>query len=270
MSLMGLSSITTEPEILPPRIVLYGTHGIGKTTFGASAPSPILIRTEDGIGTIRCAKFPIAESFSEVMQAIRTLYTEEHPYKTVVFDSLDWLEPLIWSAVALEEGKDSIEDIGYGKGYKKADDFWQRVLEGLSALRERGMTVICIAHAAIKRFDAPDSEPYDRYKVKLHDRAADIVQEWADVVAFAHYETTTRKSEVGHKQTVTRGVGAGTRLIALEERPAYHAKNRYNLPHILPLSWDAFAAACAPSFTQSPGVETPEERAPQESATADF
>jgi hypothetical protein len=33
------------------------------------------------------------------------------------------------------------------------------------------MTIICLAHAEIKRFDAPDTEAYDRYQIKLHKRA---------------------------------------------------------------------------------------------------
>jgi hypothetical protein len=30
----------------PPRIIVYGEHKIGKSTFATSAPNPIVIRTE--------------------------------------------------------------------------------------------------------------------------------------------------------------------------------------------------------------------------------
>lgn len=34
------------------------------------------------------------------------------------------------------------------------------------------MTIIQIAHTDVKRFDSPEHDPYDRYVIKLHTRAA--------------------------------------------------------------------------------------------------
>ena len=33
---------------------------------------------------------------SRKLEAIGTLYSEQHDFKTLVVDSLDWLEPLVW------------------------------------------------------------------------------------------------------------------------------------------------------------------------------
>ena len=41
----------------------------------------------------------------------------------------------------------------------------------------------------------------------------------------------------------TRALGSGERVLYTAERPAFIAKNRYGLPDVLPLDWDAFAAA---------------------------
>ena len=41
-------------QTAPRRVMLYGTQGIGKTTFGAMAPRPIFIQTEDGLAGIEC------------------------------------------------------------------------------------------------------------------------------------------------------------------------------------------------------------------------
>ena len=51
-----LSSITTGPAITPPRLLVYGPHGVGKTTFLSEAPSPILLPTEDGKGKLDIAR----------------------------------------------------------------------------------------------------------------------------------------------------------------------------------------------------------------------
>ena len=101
----------------PRRIMLYGTHGVGKCTWGSMAPKSIFIQTEDGLGEIACDKFPLAKTFGEVMQALSDLYTDEHTYRTVVVDTLDWLERLVSEEVCKQKTVENIEDIGYAKGY---------------------------------------------------------------------------------------------------------------------------------------------------------
>jgi hypothetical protein len=239
-----LKSISRNVALRAPRIFLYAPEGLGKTTFAASAPAPIFICTEDGLGSLDVAHFPLVGEAAQVDQAIGTLYTEDHPYQTVVIDSADWLDNLIQKEV---EAKHDAKDLAYGKGAVIAAERWRGILEGLNALRtERGMAVILIGHCEIKRFDSPETEPYDRYQPKLQARASALVREWSDCVLFANYRTVVRKTEVGFNKEVSRGITTGERLIYTAEKPAYMAKNRYSLPESLPLSWDALAAAIAP------------------------
>jgi hypothetical protein len=215
---------------------------VGKTSFAASAPAPVFIQTEDGLGTMDAPTFGLLKSYDDVMEAIGALYSEKHPYQTVVLDSLDWLEPLIWASVAKANGWANVETPGYGKGYVAALDAWRVLLDGLNALRdEKGMTVIGIAHSEIKRFDSPENEPYDRYTIKLHARASALLQEHVDCVLFANYRISTVKSEVGFNKKVVRGVGGHDRLLYTAERPAFLAKNRFGLPESVPLEWQQLA-----------------------------
>jgi hypothetical protein len=155
---------------------------------------------------------------------------------------VDWLEPLVWAKACRDNGWHSIEDAGYGKGYVAALNLWRQYIDGLNALRDdRGMTVVQIAHTDIKRFDSPEHDPYDRYVIKLHARAAALLQEHSDVVLFANYRISTVKADVGFNKKVSRAVGSGERVIHTVERPAFLAKNRYDLPDTLPLEWSAFA-----------------------------
>ncbi|TET34883.1 MAG: ATP-binding protein [Planctomycetota bacterium] len=191
MKLLGQIQKGREPR--PRRVMLYGTHGIGKSTFGSMSQKPIFLQTEDGLGEIDCEKFPIAETFDQVMATLSELYSEKHSYRTVVIDSLDWLERLIWADVCQKRMIESIEDIGYAKGYTFALTQWREFLEGLTALRnERGMMVILIAHAKIERFENPETESYDRYVPRLHKLASAVVQEWCDEVLFATYAEPRR------------------------------------------------------------------------------
>lgn len=239
-----LKSIGSTKQNRPPRIVPYGPEGIGKSTFGASAPSPIFLPTEDGLDALDVQAFPLARTYADVESAISTLQNEKHSFSTLVIDSLDWLEPLVWGEVCKQHDKKAIEDFGYGKGYTYAADQWRALLASLNSLRlDHNMAIVLIGHSMIKRFDDPAAEPYDRYRIKLHEKSSAVVREWSDVLGFASQRVITQKSDVGFNKKVARGVATGERMLWLHEQPAFEAKCRYAVPDSVPLSWDALMAA---------------------------
>lgn len=257
MAISPMSLIKTGPHLEPPNILLHGVAGVGKTTFAAQSDKPIIVCTENGLGVLDVPHFPLARSFDEVIAALKALHEEEHDYRTVVIDSIDWLEPLIWARTCAENDWETIEAAGYGKGYAAALDVWRDYLVWLDALRvDRGMTVIQIAHTDIRRFDNPESDPYDRYVIKLHARASALLQEHSDVVLFANYRISTVKSDVGFNKKVTRALGSGQRVLYTNERPAFLAKNRFELPDSLDLDWQAFAEAM-PHYPSSNPTSNP-------------
>lgn len=245
---ISLASISkTTRNSLPPRVVVHGDGGVGKSTFAAGAYKPVFLPFEDGLSGLEVDAFPLLRSYQDAIDALASLASGDHDYGTAVVDSLDWFEPLVWEKVSKDHGKKSIEEIPYGKGYAEALPLWRTFLDGLNHLREtRGMAVILIAHSQIKRFEAPDSEPFDRYEIKLHKGASAMVREWADVIGFAHHETAIKKDSNGFT-TRARGVGTGRRLLRVAETPACVAKNRYSLPDVIPLTWDALVGAMNPA-----------------------
>lgn len=234
-----LENITSaNAEWKPQRILLYGPQGLGKSTFGATFDKPIMARTEDGSGNIDVATFPdLVTSFADIEAVIKALHGE-HNFKTAIVDSLDWLEPLVWKKQIDEQPVtdkgapvNNIEDYGWGKGYAMADTWWRYLMGGFDSLRlNKGMNIVLIAHAEIKSYTSPETDPYDRYQIKLQKRAFALWQEWADMVLFAKYKTSIQKTETGFNKEIRRGVGSGERIICTEERPAYLAKNRWGLP----------------------------------------
>lgn len=237
---LDLKSIQKGASHLPPRILIYGVQGIGKSTLGADAPKPIFILTEDGLGLLDSDHFPLCNSYTEVMEALTVLATQEHDFETLVMDSLDWMEPLVWKHTCEVNNWSSIEDAGYGRGYVEALSYWSDYIDAINYLRNtKSMTIIQTAHATAKRFNDPTTEPYDRYQIKLQDKASGKMLEHSDVVLFANYRVTTIKE--GKDKKDVRAVGAGERIMYSEERPAFVAKNRYSLPAEMPLSWDNLA-----------------------------
>ena len=241
-----LQQVKKGREAQPPRIMIYGSEGVGKSTFAALAPNPVFVQTEDGLSEIDCSKFPLAKSFDDVVLQLQAVRDEQHDYGTVVIDSLDWLERLVWDRVCADYGVKSIEkaDGGYGKGYVHALTYWRQIVSLLNDIRARkGMAVILIAHAAVERFEDPEHAAYDRYTPRLHKKACSLVCEWVDAVLFA-----SRRMRVDSTTGKAAPVGAdgGERILRTNGSPACIAKNRFGLPTELPLSWSAFVEALKP------------------------
>lgn len=116
-------------------------------------------------------------------------------------------------------------------------------MEALSRLRnERKMNIILIAHSQIKAFNDPSiATPYDRYQLKLNEKAAALWREFVDFVGFATYEVFVKKNEVADKKA--KAFGDGKRVLYTERRPSFDAKNRLGLPFELPLSFSEFMKA---------------------------
>jgi hypothetical protein len=234
----------------PPRLLVYGTPGIGKSTMGASAPKPIFVPTEDGLDEIDCAKFPLAASYEEVLAALKELRTQDHDFETVVLDSLDWLERLVWDRVCTDFQVKNIEkaDGGYARGYTHAVTYWREIVEHLNLLRnQRGMVTVLIAHAKVEKFEDPEAPPYDRYSPRLHKHASALITEWCDAVLFAtrKFRTQSEDAGFGRKRSIAHAIGkdGGERILRTVGGPSCVAKNRYGLTEELPLSWDAFVNA---------------------------
>jgi len=214
----------------PPRLLIYGAEGAGKSTLASRMPEAVFIPTEDGLDQIECNSFPLAQSFAEVLSYLTALATEEHDYQTVVIDSLDWLERLIFDEVCKQYGVSSIEKVdgGYGKGYVHALTQWRQVVDALRYLREqKGMIVALLAHAKIEKFADPESTTFDRFSPRLNKSATALLCEWCDAILLATREHGAAKGEKSGGHRILRCIGS----------PVCVAKNRYGLPEIIPLSW---------------------------------
>lgn len=239
----------------PRRIMLSGTHGIGKSTWAASSPSPIFLATEDGLSDIGVDRTPLLKELGQFNAWISNLITQEHEYKTLVVDTIDWLEKLIFDYVCLEHNVGSIDEINYGKGYGFAVKHWDFILRGLDALREKkNMAIILLSHSRIVKVSPPDADTYDRYEPDLHKSVSPMIQEWCDEVFFATYKINVIKHDEGFNKTRGMAVGCGDRIMYTEEGPTHIAKRRIPLPNPMPLDFAEYAKHLANGTGNVAGV----------------
>jgi hypothetical protein len=248
-----LASIVRGPVREPERLVMIGINGVGKTTFGAGAPSPIFLTVEEGAAQIGVPRYT-PSTLTDVISFLNDLDTDEHEFRTVVVDTLDALETLVWKAAAARGGHTSIEDYGYGKGYVVALDDWRKFLNALDALRKkRRMEVILLAHSAVKNFKNPSGPDYSRYEPAINAQAAALILGWADTTLFASFEDTLVEAQTGKEvdeiatKKRVKGASTGRRFMYTQRTAAYEAKNRWNLPNriemVTPNSYVAYAIA---------------------------
>lgn len=241
---ISLSSLKSTKQIAADRapiVLAYGVDGVGKTSFAAEFPSPLYLPTagERAPSDVDLPTPGVLESAQDLWDVVGYLLGGEHDHKTLIVDSADGLEPILNAVTCERIGADSIDSndkgspAAFGRGDVQADVEWDMFMDACDDLAAAGINVVILAHPEIKRFDSPITDPYDRYQIKLRKRAAAIVRERSDIVAFLNYRVSLKEKEVGIKKKVTHAEGGKERQIHLVEGAGFVAKNRYSMPEAI-------------------------------------
>ena len=223
------------PEALIVTIV--GTPGSGKSSLAATWPNPYLIRTQ-GEAMPRDLPNPpasIGETTTEelLVQQLTALIREDHPYKSVIIDSVTGLESMFVNEVLNAPGEKakSINQAagGYGAGRETVRAKHMRVRRAAEALRKKGIPVVFLAHSDIVTINPPDGDSYTQYSLRLHDKSIAPYVDEVDVVGFLKQETAL----IGEDRK--RAVGGEDRVLVTYLTPANVSKNRLGITDDIPV-----------------------------------
>ena len=218
------------------KIVLHGPAGIGKSTYGSQFPDPIFFDLEGSLTNIDVPHFDLrGKTFDECMDALRLLL-KEHPYKTLVLDTVDWMETKVHEQVCTNMGVQNISDPEYGRGYAHALTMWKEWLDACEIIKERkGMNIVLLAHSKQQQVADPMYGTYNRHTLKCRDKVSEIIVEWSDIVLFAEFKVYLDEKKSGFsKTTVAHG---GQRIVHTQGKPAFVAKCRFNIPEELEMGY---------------------------------
>jgi hypothetical protein len=215
--------------------MLIGQEGVGKSTAGAKMPNPIFLCGESGLVGPQFADTPsfTPTSWTEAIAFCEELASNPSGYKTLVIDTLDWIEPMLYTHVVAAAKKNDIkhiEDFGYGKGYVIAQQEARKMLAVLDKVNAAGMAVLILSHSQLKTVKNPEGDDYDHFESKVNTKVAGIFKEWCDAVLFARFEIYVRKD--GMK---VKAQGGTERIVQTTHSAAWDAKNRYGLPEVMDL-----------------------------------
>ncbi|AQT67922.1 phage nucleotide-binding protein [Anaerohalosphaera lusitana] len=224
-----LNNIITDPAPSAPKGIIYGPPGVGKTSFGASVSDSLIIDCENGAGSIKCSRTPYLASWEQILGWLRAIEQEDHPYKVIAIDTIDWLLRRIEEHVSGCAGGKTDSTLnrshgGYGNGKQVLKNYvYQILLPVLDRIVARGIAVLLLAHAKRTEITDIDGITVEKTTPELPDGYLNVMVEWSDFVCLARIDSQD------HRYLTTR------------ETPRALAKNRYHLPESLPFEWNAFS-----------------------------
>lgn len=236
------------------KVLIYGQEGVGKTTFASKFPEAVFIDTEGGTRYLDVQRFDnIPKTYQEFKEMLNYIKVNR-PCKTLVIDTVDWLESLMIQQLCMEKGWDSIENKDYGKGYVYLEEMFGKLLNELQELVDMGINVVCCCHSAVRTFTAPDElGSWDRYELKLQKKDCAKLKEWVDIMLFANFkDVVTQVDKQGKK---FKASGGQYRVMYTTRTAAWDAKNRQGLEPELPFDFEQISHLFGPAPVPQPVPE---------------
>jgi len=255
-----LADVITKGESLPNRYALHAREGWGKTSFGAQAVKPFFLQTrgETGLDTLidsgqlpEIPHFPEIQAWEELLSAVSLLADGDHPYRTLVIDTVNGAERLLYEYVCRTQFAGDWTDrgfMGYMRGYEVSLADWRMFLNALDELRtKRKMVIFFLIHTKVKTFKNPEGPDYDRWTPDMHEKCWSLTHKWLDCVLFGNFDVGVKGTTDATKKG--KASEAIFRTLHTQQRPAFDAKNRMGLPEEIDMGssaadgWNSFTSA---------------------------
>lgn len=240
--------VTGRVKRMKPYQFVYGDIGTGKSSYAAGAPNPIFLPTENGLKEIEVDRFPIIESFDEIIDNFDLLMQGEYGYETIVIDTIDGLCELAIREICQTQGVKTIGEAngGYGRGPSALRPYFERLNNYISFAIHKGIGVIVLAHSTFKKISPPDRPEYTRYYPAMESVAVDVLTREADAVLYAYRPSVVKTVDGDGKKKVGRSVAVAVKnslsqwMMSAVNSPASIAKNRYGITDDFPTSYAEF------------------------------
>ncbi len=251
----------------PIRMMLHAEPKAGKSHLVAGAPDALFIDCEQGTLGLDVRRV-CADRWGVVVDTVRGLANEAHPFKTVVLDTLDSLERLCCESVCQDAGADNVADISYGRGWSEVEARWVWLTSQLAALQaRRNMNVVVIAHCSPASMEDPSGKSWKRWALRANKKTTELWKGWVDDILFLRRDVRTkRRSSVAE---------SSSRVLEVRQTPAWIAgsrrikADRITLPEGDPQRcWQALMDAYRAGMKPKP-KPAPEEASAQPEAPTD-
>lgn len=161
-------------------MLLYGAPKIGKSTFCSRAEDALFIATEPGLNHLETYNVRV-NSWREFLEAMALIAKGNHPFKTIVIDTVDKLCDFCEQELCTQNNVASLSDFAFGKGYALYKTEMSRVFQKVFALN---MGVILTSHTQLTDVDTPQGR-ITRWTPTFPKRIQDVIIPMVDIIGFA-------------------------------------------------------------------------------------
>lgn len=188
---MAINLLNLKPHVVSTDLsgyitLIYGPPKIGKSTFGARMPKPLLLAFERGYNAIPGVIAQDITSWGEMKQVMRELKKSEvqETFKSIVVDTIDIAADFAQKYVCNQLGIENIGDGGWTtNGWAKYKKEFEDVFRTLAQL---GYAIIFISHDKEKTIKPQNGTEYQQIGSSMQSSALSIIENMADIIGYAH------------------------------------------------------------------------------------
>lgn len=188
---MAINLLDLKPHVVSTDLsgyitLIYGPPKIGKSTFGARMPKPLLLAFERGYNAIPGVIAQDITSWGEMKQVMRELKKPEvqENFKSIVVDTIDIAADFAQKYVCNQLGIENIGDGGWTtNGWAKYKKEFEDVFRMLAQL---GYAIVFISHDKEKTIKPQNGTEYQQIGSSMQSSALSIIENMADIIGYAH------------------------------------------------------------------------------------
>lgn len=127
--------------------LIYGSPGIGKSTFFSKFDRSLFLNTDTGLSFIKAYKIPIS-SWLEFKKTVDYLFEKRSPkYNLFVIDTIDLVFTMCVDYICRKRGIEHQSDESWGKGYELVQREFKIPIQKLASMKRFGFGTAFISHA---------------------------------------------------------------------------------------------------------------------------
>lgn len=188
---MAINLLDLKPHVVSTDLsgyitLIYGPPKVGKSTFGARMPKPLLLAFERGYNAIPGVIAQDITSWGEMKQVMRELKKPEvqENFKSIVVDTIDIAADFAQKYVCNQLGIENIGDGGWTtNGWAKYKKEFEDVFRTLAQL---GYAIVFISHDKEKTIKPQNGTEYQQIGSSMQSSALSIIENMADIIGYAH------------------------------------------------------------------------------------
>lgn len=238
-------------------LVLYGPHGIGKTTFAAQADESVFVQARDRSLDVLASsglidKRPTIDvtDWNDALNALDWLATPKaHDYRVVVIDGISGLEEMCDEYTLSTDYKGNRERyLAYGAGHRFSADHWGDLLNSIEKIKDQGITAILLGHRGLSDVKNAEGANYSKFMPGMHQLKFTPTAQYSDAVLRMDYVIEVR--DINDQTKKGKASGTSKRYLFCDGEVSFEAKNRLGLPPLIDLgnkghkeAWSRFVEA---------------------------